>query len=239
MAGMPDMGKMLGPLPLGAWIVVVGGGLGIAYYTHQNNTPNEPAIVEDTSGTPGVGDGGSGMYWQDASPPDNAGGVAGAPTDNDQWGRLATNYLIAQGYPPSVADSAIRKYLAGDKLSAQEFSLVNVALRQFGSPPIPLPPPVFGPPKQPKPKPKPEPKPRPKPKSKPKPKPKEHKPVVKKPHNRYYTVRRGDTLWDIARRFYHNPNEWRRIYNANKGHGHNDIRNPNLIYPGQRFNIPR
>ncbi len=50
-----------------------------------------------------------------------------------------------------------------------------------------------------------------------------------------YTVKKGDCLYNIARQFYGNPNEWRKIYNANKqviG------KNPNLIYPGQIYTIP-
>ncbi len=44
---------------------------------------------------------------------------------------------------------------------------------------------------------------------------------------------RGDTLWGIARRFYGNGALYPRIARANP-----IIRNPNLIYPGQRFVIP-
>lgn len=50
----------------------------------------------------------------------------------------------------------------------------------------------------------------------------------------YYTVVRGDTLSGIARRYYGDPNLWPRIYNANR----DQIRDPNLIYPGQRLCIP-
>lgn len=52
--------------------------------------------------------------------------------------------------------------------------------------------------------------------------------------NKTYTVRRGDCLWNIAKRFYGNGALYTRIYNANRG----KIRNPNLIYPGQVFVIP-
>ncbi len=31
-----------------------------------------------------------------------------------------------------------------------------------------------------------------------------------------YTVKKGDTLWDIAGRFYGNSTQWRKIWNANK-----------------------
>lgn len=50
-----------------------------------------------------------------------------------------------------------------------------------------------------------------------------------------YTVKRGDTLWAIAKRFYSSGSKWPTIYNANKG-----IigANPNLILSGQVLVIP-
>jgi LysM repeat protein len=52
-----------------------------------------------------------------------------------------------------------------------------------------------------------------------------------------YTVRRGDSLWWIAKYkdHYNDPYLWPLIYKANK----NLIKNPDLIYPGQKFKIPR
>lgn len=49
-----------------------------------------------------------------------------------------------------------------------------------------------------------------------------------------YTVKRGDCLWNIAKRFYGNGAKYTTIYNANRS----KIRNPNLIYPGQVLWIP-
>lgn len=50
-----------------------------------------------------------------------------------------------------------------------------------------------------------------------------------------YVVRRGDSLWRIARRHYRHGHRYRPIFYANR----RKIRNPNLIYPCQRFYIPR
>ncbi len=47
---------------------------------------------------------------------------------------------------------------------------------------------------------------------------------------RTYTVVAGDSLSKIAKRAYGNANEWKRIYEANR----HIIKNPDLIYPGQR-----
>lgn len=54
------------------------------------------------------------------------------------------------------------------------------------------------------------------------------------PQTKTYTVKKGDTLWGIAKKYYGNGAKYPTIYNANKG----KIKNPNLIYVGQVFTIP-
>jgi|SRR5579864_6398653 len=49
------------------------------------------------------------------------------------------------------------------------------------------------------------------------------------------TVQAGDTLSAMAQRWYKDPNEWPRIFEANR----NQIINPNLIFPGQVLRIPQ
>ncbi len=51
---------------------------------------------------------------------------------------------------------------------------------------------------------------------------------------RRYTVVAGDSLSKIAQREYGDASKWKRIYEANKG----EIKNPDLIHPGQSFIIP-
>jgi nucleoid-associated protein YgaU len=47
-------------------------------------------------------------------------------------------------------------------------------------------------------------------------------------------VKRGDTLWHIARKHYGDGTKYTQIFRNNKG----QIRNPNWIYPNQRFKLP-
>jgi nucleoid-associated protein YgaU len=49
-----------------------------------------------------------------------------------------------------------------------------------------------------------------------------------------YVVVAGDSLSKIAKRYYGDANKWNRIYEANR----DQIKNPDLIHPGQRLTIP-
>jgi TP901 family phage tail tape measure protein len=61
-------------------------------------------------------------------------------------------------------------------------------------------------------------------------------PAPAAPANRgTYTVVRGDTLSGISKKYYGDANQWRKIYDANKGVIGS---NPNMIFPGQVYTIP-
>jgi hypothetical protein len=142
MAGV-DLGKQYGPLPLGAWIVVVGAGLGIALWTRRTSQ-SEPEVVESGNGEPGVGAGGSGMYTQ-LTPVVPSGQIT-KPTTNEEWATVAINWLIANNYPADKADIMIRKYLGGLTLSVGEYTMLAKVLAAIGPPPQLLPPPPEEPP---------------------------------------------------------------------------------------------
>lgn len=62
-----------------------------------------------------------------------------------------------------------------------------------------------------------------------------------------YTIKKGDTLWKISRKFYGKGSKWRTIYNANKDiieatakkRGRKSSSNGHWIYPGVSIKIPR
>lgn len=252
-----DLGQQIGPLPLGAWIAVVGGGLAIAYLSRNSAASEEPEIVEDTGSPEGVGEG---PGWQYVPPTENNSGEEEQEyASNEAWGQAAINWLIAQGYQPGISSSAITKALAGgedtggNKMSAQEWSLWSLALRELGSPPYPVnvSPPTVGTPTTPPsenpwkpvkppvnrpPAPKPTPKPSPAPSGSTKP--------------RYYVYKsvRGDTLSGIAvktNKKYGLSNSWQEIYNFNLKYRSAAARavirarGPNLFYAGTTWWIPR
>jgi len=60
------------------------------------------------------------------------------------------------------------------------------------------------------------------------------KSTAKKSGERTYTVREGDTLASISRKFYKSPNRWHQILEANK----QSIQNPKKLTVGQTLVIP-
>lgn len=230
MATMPDLGQQIGPLPLGAWVAVVGGGLGIAYVTSRNRSSNnDPIYVNDTSGVPGVGVGGVGAYSSTDGGSTPVTAVGQTITSNAQWGDQAFTFLVAMGTDAAVVDKAVRDYLSGIPLGFQANGLIALALAKLGRPPEGLPdapplperPNVQAPPPPPPPAPVyvPPPPPPPAPVFAPPP-----------PAPRTYTVRPGDSLSKIAARYPEAWITWQSLYNLNRGVIGG---NPNLIRPGQ------
>jgi hypothetical protein len=50
----------------------------------------------------------------------------------------------------------------------------------------------------------------------------------------YYTVQKGDTLWDLSQKFSDTPWQWPEMWKEN-----DQIANPHRIYPGQRIRLYR
>lgn len=48
----------------------------------------------------------------------------------------------------------------------------------------------------------------------------------------YYTIKKGDTLWDLSRKFYDSEWEWPAMWGQNT-----QLTNPHLIYPGMRIRL--
>lgn len=122
------LAKQVGPLPIGAWVAVVGGGLVLAFYANRSQggggTQDDVLLAE-----PGVGEGGTQII---DTPPVFTGG---AIETLDQWVNRAILYLIGQGKNPLAANNAVKKYATGQELNQDEQALVNLAIAGVGLPP--------------------------------------------------------------------------------------------------------
>ncbi len=54
------------------------------------------------------------------------------------------------------------------------------------------------------------------------------------PESKFYTVKSGDNLSKISKEFYGDPNQYNKIFEANKPM----LKDPNEIFPGQVLRIP-
>lgn len=48
----------------------------------------------------------------------------------------------------------------------------------------------------------------------------------------YYTIKKGDTLWDLSHKFYNSQWDWPGLWELN-----DEIKNPHWIYPGKKIKI--
>lgn len=132
---LPDMGQMVGPLPLGAWAGVVAGGLGLAYVARRGSAPREE-VEEDPSGpsfpaTPLT----SGPTRLNPIPYE-----PGAPvlTDNTEWIKEAVIRLVAKGFMPWKSQQCLASYLEGVIPSGDPNAckpVIEEAIRLVGPPP--------------------------------------------------------------------------------------------------------
>jgi hypothetical protein len=126
MAAGLDLGKQVGPLPLG-------GCIGYMINRNMAKAPVDPSSQQLTE--TGVGMGGGQMIYE----PPTSGTTPDVVETNASWGRKAVQHLIALNHDPNVADSAISKYLTGRARSAQEAAMIGLVLVALGPPPESVP----------------------------------------------------------------------------------------------------
>jgi len=136
--------KDVGPLPVGGWLIVVGAGLGFAYWRKRGlptstNSPDtaEPLLTNDTIGNIG---GMLALLNKGATGPNTQ-----TYTDNTSWYQQAVRLLIGRGNDPSLVDNALRKYMNGLSLDVRESAIIELALQMVGPIPMPPPPPTTQP----------------------------------------------------------------------------------------------
>jgi hypothetical protein len=130
---LPDLSQMVGPLPLGAWVGVVGGGLGLAYLARRGKPAEEPELAEvpPFPGTPVT----SGPTRLAPAEPAYTEPVV---TDNTEWIRQAVTRLVVDGFAPLKTQQCLAQYLEGvvpahDPNACQP--IIEAAIRKVGPPP--------------------------------------------------------------------------------------------------------
>ncbi|MFD7908352.1 LysM peptidoglycan-binding domain-containing protein [Kitasatospora sp. NPDC059747] len=268
--GAPDLkggfGKKVGPLPMGVWILAIGGGLVLAYMMRSRSKAAADPGTTTSGAAAGVDDwnyGKSNGVGQGVS-----GGAVDTPTTtaittNEQWQRRAVQILTGLGYEPTVVDAAVGAYLQGQQLTTIQRAIVNEAILRIGPPPISPPPPVaVDKPPDPQPQPQPQqppppppppvivqpPPPPPPPPPAPDPQPQdnrsEHQKWMDWTDPIWVTVQHGENLGSIAARYGmtgYQVYDYNLIDGIRSGDSQATIRSrgPNLTYAGSTWLIPR
>lgn len=138
--------KEVGPLPVGIWILAIGGGLGVSLWLSSRAKSKPDDEVETEFAADGVDP------YQLAAMGRTQGAlvalpgtVSAAPSRSDDmtnsnWLRSMVSNLSSNGYSAYAVDIALRTYLQGDALTADMQAIVEKALMAGGIPPEGLPP---------------------------------------------------------------------------------------------------
>jgi hypothetical protein len=150
----PDFFSKIGPLPAWAWGAMVVGAF-LLYRRFSGARP--PAAIDpgnlvvgpevqdgedwNSAGSMGgVGPASSGYNYGDVLSGSYTGTTGGTVfTTNQMWGVYAINNLPKLGYSAGETVSAITFYLAGMPLTAAQSQIIQAAILNFGSPPLPMP----------------------------------------------------------------------------------------------------
>lgn len=162
------LGKKIGPLPLGVWLVIAAG---IFYFVYKKNNagggsggpqtdpagntgtinPQTGYVYGSSEDQAALGSGSSSLGG--SSDPGSTGGstVAGQYADNNAWAVAAINYLVSIGVDAVAANTAVTQFLGSQTLTTNQQAEINLVIQRIGAPPSPpepggSPPPVVNPP---------------------------------------------------------------------------------------------
>lgn len=131
MTDAPDLGKKIGPLPLGGWVVVVAAALGVGYVMNKKKGATVDGGITAGYLAAELGAGQGGVGFERVAEPSRP----VVQQTNQLWGQNVANWATGKGFPPLTADEAVRKYLSGQPLSIQEQAIISAALVFWGVPP--------------------------------------------------------------------------------------------------------
>lgn len=227
--------KQAGPLPVGVWLLAVGGGLVASKFLFSDDGPKTAApstsILPDGGygGPIALAPGGNGIGNSSEPAPDKY-----KFSTNEEWAVAVKKGMFGFGeFAPDLIDRAISKYVIGEPLTWEENLVLQAAFKIFG--PIPNIVPVTPAPKPPpdlnvKPTPTPAPPPPPAPAPAPAPAPPQF--------TEYIVSIRGESLSSIANHYFGSYGAWPRIQQANLDRYPTLGPKPQLIYLGWKLRIP-
>lgn len=138
----------VGPVDKRVAIGIAGGTvclIGYIYWRRGNSSggagggEEEVPAEFDEGGLLDTGEYGGGKAWNYAPISDATSsgytGAEGVPRTNAEWTQMAVGYLEQVGRDPGLAADAIGSYLAGEKLTPAQATMIRTALGGVGAPP--------------------------------------------------------------------------------------------------------
>lgn len=142
------LGRRIGPLPAGAWIVAVLGGVGVAIVIRRQASSDQLAsdayaageqsgydsVAQDATGgwDGSFTNAGAGNLY-DPDPGTNTGPIK----TNAQWRHRVATVLTDEGYRATLIETALAKWFDGKSLNRQQSEIISEALARIGPPPHP------------------------------------------------------------------------------------------------------
>lgn len=148
------LGRKLGPMPVGGWLLAVAGGVLVAWYFRRASAATDPTATDPTTATTG---------WDTADPGGTNAGVGGGvgntgggggtgggtsahhteaylarqATTNAEWKSHAVLAMAPFGFDAAHVARALDDYLAGHKLNQGETVTLAATESRCGPPPHP------------------------------------------------------------------------------------------------------
>ncbi len=144
------LSRKYGPLPLGAWLIAIVGGVGVAVVIRRQAGNDQLAsdayaageqagydsVAQDSTGgyteSPSTNQGAGNLYTPDPDPD-----PPGPIKTNKQWRTRAARVLAAEGYRPALVETALGRYFTRKTLTRVQQEVITEAIARIGPPPHP------------------------------------------------------------------------------------------------------
>lgn len=129
-----------GSFPLYVWGLILGGGIGAGILIRKalNGRQADGAAIEDGTTTEPLFSTQGAQY---VTPLNGGAGQAQPASEdtNNEWVKRGVSALVALGHPASKVDAALRRYVNGEEMTAEDAAVVNLVISLQGPPPQEVP----------------------------------------------------------------------------------------------------